>query len=504
MPIRMSGMVSGLDTDAIIKELMSAQSLKKTNIEGNKKKLEWKKEKWEEMNAKLYSLYTEKLSNLKLQGTYLAHKTTSSDESKVTASATTATNGSYTVSVSKLASAQYVTGKDISSKSLKNDSLLGSAGMGYGQIITVKTGKDLDNEKTFTVDSESTIKDLTDFLNEAGLNASFSDSDGRFYISAKNSGEDSMFTLSSNYGGAEGLEALGLIEITEDLAKNGQIAEDSDQVAVVAASDAKAVINGATITSSTNTITANGLTVELKGVTTGDVNITVSNDADGVYDKIKDFFKSYNELMTEMYDKYNAKSAREYSMLTDEEKESMSEKQIELWEDNIKDSLLRRDDTLNSLMSTFRTAMQKTVEIDGKQYSLASFGVGTGAYTEHGLIHIDGDPDDGTYAGKTDQLKAAINENPELVSNVFSEVMSDFYKTLSDKMSVTSISSALTFYNDKQIQSQIDDYEKQITTWEDRLTELEDKYYKQFSTMETAMANLQNQQNQLAGLLGMS
>ena len=35
MPIRLSGMASGLDTDAIIKELMSAQSLKKTNIEGN-------------------------------------------------------------------------------------------------------------------------------------------------------------------------------------------------------------------------------------------------------------------------------------------------------------------------------------------------------------------------------------------------------------------------------------------------------------------------------------
>ena len=87
MPIRLSGMASGLDTDAIIKELMSAQSLKKTNIEGNKKKLEWKKEKWEEMNTKLYALYTEKLSSLKLQGSYLAHKAASSDESKLSASA---------------------------------------------------------------------------------------------------------------------------------------------------------------------------------------------------------------------------------------------------------------------------------------------------------------------------------------------------------------------------------------------------------------------------------
>ena len=77
MAIRLSGMISGLDTDAIIKELMSAQSLKKTKIEQNKEKLEWKKEKWEEMNTKIYSLYTEKLSELKLQGTFLTKKVSS-------------------------------------------------------------------------------------------------------------------------------------------------------------------------------------------------------------------------------------------------------------------------------------------------------------------------------------------------------------------------------------------------------------------------------------------
>ena len=44
MPIRMSGMISGLDTDAIIKELVSAQSAKKTTLEQNQEKLKWKKE----------------------------------------------------------------------------------------------------------------------------------------------------------------------------------------------------------------------------------------------------------------------------------------------------------------------------------------------------------------------------------------------------------------------------------------------------------------------------
>ncbi len=505
MPIRLSGMASGLDTDAIIKELMSAQSLKKTNVEGNKKKLEWKKEKWEEMNTKLYSLYTEKLSSLKLQGSYLSQKASSSDESKLGAKAEATASGTYTVEVESLANAQYITGKQIKDKNLTSNSKLSEAGMGIGQTITVTKNGDPETAKTFEVEEDSKISDLIDFLKNAGLNASFSAEDGRFYVGARTSGVDNSFTLESNFEGEDGLAALGLMNIDEETSKLNRSASGVDEIALVAASDARIKLNGAVMTSSTNSVRANGLTLDLKGLTAPGqtVTVTVTNDSDSVYSKIKDFVKSYNELMTEMYDKYNAASARDYKMLTDDDKEAMSEKQIELWEDKIKDSLLRRDDTLNTLMSTFRSALQKTVEVDGKTYSLASFGVGTGNYTEHGILHIDGDEEDGLYGSKTDKLKSAIDQDPELVAKVFSGVMSDFYKTLSDKMSASSISSALTFYNDKQIQNQITDYDKSIKTWETRLADMEEKYYKQFSAMEKAMANLQSQQNQLAGLLGM-
>lgn len=505
MAIRLSGMISGLDTDAIIKELMSAQSLKKTKIEQNKEKLEWKKEKWEEMNTKIYSLYTEKLSELKLQGTFLTKKVSSSDESKVKSTATTAVNGSYSLKIESLAAAQYVTGADISSKELKGDSTLISAGMQSGSVITVKTGKSLENTTSITVETDTTVSDLVEKLKGAGLNASFDAANGRFYISAKDSGIDNKFTIESNADAGTGLEVLGLGNILESMALTGQTADDASKMAVVAAADARVQLNGALIASAGNTITANGLTLELTGVTTGAevINLTVNNDTEAVYTKIKDFFKEYNDLLKEMNEKYNAASARDYAMLTDDDKEAMTEEQIELWENKIKDSLLRRDDTLNSLISTMRTAMQKTVEIDGKTYSLATFGIGTGAYTEKGLIHINGNEDDGEYASKEDQLKKALNEDPETVGKVFSDIMSGLYKDLTDKMSATSISSALTFYNDKQIQSQIDDYETQIDDWEDRLLDLEDRYYKQFSVMESAMAELQSQQTSLGNLMGM-
>jgi len=67
---------------------------------------------------------------------------------------------------------------------------------------------------------------------------------------------------------------------------------------------------------------------------------------------VKNFVTKYNEILDELNTKYNAKSSRGYDPLTDEQKEAMSDDEIEKWETKIKDSLLRRDSTLNSIIST--------------------------------------------------------------------------------------------------------------------------------------------------------
>lgn len=504
MPIRMTGMASGIDVDAVVKELMSAQKLKKTNLEGKKEKLSWKQDAWKEMNTKLYSFYTSSLSKMKTQGNYQARKATASDTSKVNVSATTATAGSYSLSIEKLASAEYVTGADIKSKGLDSSSMLSDAGMEVGQTITIKTGKNLDKEFTFEVKEDSKISDFTNALKNAGLNANFDSKSGRFFISAKDSGEDNMFTITSDVSGAGGLAALGLTDITETLAKTGKDANSSSEVAIVKAQDAKIKLNGAIIESGSNTINANGMKLELLGTTAEneEVKLSVSKDSQAVYDRVKDFVKGYNDLMTQMYEKYNAASSRGYSMLTSDQKEAMSEEEVKLWEGKIKDSLLRRDDTLGDLMQTFRSAMQETIEIDGEKFSLSSFGIVTGNYTEHGLLHIEGDEDDAEYATKTNKLMQMLEEDPEKVGEALSGIMSKFYDKMFDKMGTTKLSSALTFYNDKQMKTESESYEKQIKDWETKLQDIEDRYYKQFSAMEKAMAELQNKQSQLAGFFG--
>ena len=504
MPIRMTGMASGIDVDAVVKEMMSAQKLKKTNLEGKKEKLSWKQDAWKEMNTKLYSFYTGSLSKMRTKGNYQARKATASDPSKVSVSATTATSGSYKLSVEKLASSEYVTGASLKGKGYDSSTKLVDAGMTEGQTITIKSGNG--DPVELVVGAETKISDLVDKLKEAGLNASFDKTNGRFFISAKDSGEANKFTITSTEGDTEGkgLDALGLINITNEVATSGRTADNSNQVAIVKASDAKIKLNGAVIESGSNTINVNGMKLDLQGTTAEgeEITLSITKDSQSVVDRVKDFIKGYNELMTEMYSKYNAASSRGYSMLTSEQKEAMSETDVKNWETKIKDSLLRRDDTLGDLMSTFRSAMQETVEINGEKFSLSSFGIVTGNYTEHGLLHLEGDADDAEYATKTNKLMQMLEEDPDKVSEALSSIMDKFYNKMFDKMGSTKLSSALTFYNDKQMKTESESYEKQIKQWDTKLADIEDKYYKQFSTMEKMMADLQTKQSQLAGFFG--
>ena len=117
-------------------------------------------------------------------------------------------------------------------------------------------------------------------------------------------------------------------------------------------------------------------------------------------------------------------------------------------------------------------------------------------------LYLEGDADDAEYATKTNKLMQMLEEDPDKVSEALSSIMDKFYNKMFDKMGSTKLSSALTFYNDKQMKTESESYEKQIKQWDTKLADIEDKYYKQFSTMEKMMADLQTKQSQLAGFFG--
>ena len=301
---------------------------------------------------------------------------------------------------------------------------------------------------------------------------------------------------------SSGLTKLGLDNIDGSAVKENA---SGSGMAVIAAADSVVQVNGATLTSSNTTLDVNGLTLDLVSASDKEVKITVSNDSSAVYDSIKDFVEQYNSILSEMNKYYYASSARGYDPLTDDQKKEMSDDEVEKWETKIKDSLLRRDNTLEGIMQTMRTTMTGTTVTasNGKTYSLANLGITTGKdYKEYGLLHIKGDEDDEDYADSTNTLENLINEDPDVVQEVMSKIVMDLYSNLNKKMAATTMSSALTFYNDKEMTKQVTQYEKDIKEWKTKLADMEDRYYKQFTAMEKALASLQSQQSSLASYLG--
>lgn len=267
-------------------------------------------------------------------------------------------------------------------------------------------------------------------------------------------------------------------------------------------------LNGVEYENSTNSIAVNGLTINAQAATgDGDENaitITTATDTQGVYDKIKDFLSEYNSIINEMCKLYNAASSKGYEPLTDDEKSEMSDKEVEKWEEKIKDSLLRRDQTLNGIITGMNNAMMKSISIDGKNYSLSSFGIKTLGYmnaakNENYAFHIDGDEDDANSKDNADKLMKMISSDPETVTSFFQQLATNLYTELGNKMRSTTLSSSYTIYNDKQMTKQYGEYTTLIKKWEQMVTDKEDYYYKKFTAMETAMAKLNSTQSSLSG-----
>ncbi len=275
--------------------------------------------------------------------------------------------------------------------------------------------------------------------------------------------------------------------------------------------DATIVVNNATYTSSSNTFNINGLTINALAATGMDdddeISITIANNTQGLYDKIKSFLKEYNTLINEITSLYNASTAKGLEPLTNEEKDAMTDTEVEEWEKKIKESLLRRDSSLESLMSGMTNAMMKSFSINGKNYSLSSFGIKTlgvlnAKENEENAFHIDGDSEDSVVSGKTDLLMAALNNDPDTVVEFMKQLTTGLYDNISQKMKSNKLSSFNKVYNDKEMAQEYSDYTTTINKWEEKLAAIEDSYYKKFAAMESALATLQSQQSSLASLLG--
>ncbi len=551
--MRITGMYSGMDTESIVQQLVAAKQMKVDDLKNDQKKLEWKQNVWQDLNTKIYNLYSGTLSKLRMSGSFKKQKTTVSDSTKATVTANGAVNGTQSLKISQVAKTGYLTGKKVHDtlKFKGSDNIAGIGSNGAvdqlsGQRIkvtatrelkegeryklndkgeaviatdedllleqqgklplgTIKTASGGEKVKVATeikFDKDMKISDFVSKLKEAGVNASFDEQNQRFFISAKESGEENDFKIenlpATDDAGAplgNALELLGL-DTTKGASKiDGQ--------------DAEIYLNGSLFTSDSNTFEINGLTINVQGKTADDeeITITTTTDVDATYNVIKDFITEYNDLINEMDKLYNADSARKYNMLSADDKEAMTDEEIETWEGTIKGSLLRKDTQLGSVMNALTNTMLGGIEVGGKTMYLSNFGIKTMGYfkasdNEHHAYHIDGDPDDENVADETDMLRKALLEDPDGTAEFFSGMCKNLYNSLDKLMGTTDYSSIYKVYNDKQMKKDYDNYTKKIKEAEQKLSDYEDRWYDKFSKMETALSKLQSNQSIVSSMLG--
>ena len=339
MGIRMSGLSSGLDTEAIVGALMSAQSLKKTKLTQAKTKLEWTQTKWKELNTKLYKLYSEQVSKLQLQTSYMTKKATASDETKakITASAK-AVNGSYTMEINNIATAQYLTGSKINAdkgtaKMVDLDSTL------LNKEVEVKVG---DKTTKFTITEDMTIDGFTSELKNAGLNANFDTAQKRLFISSKDSGLANAFSITTS--GVSDTEVTArknlrdAVDYDNMTAANKKIVDDAMKkletsgVDTTEYQEALDAITGAALSTRTaKTEAAASTYVKAK---------LYSENYASYEEKAKESLKSnYFTEDGEVKDELKTKYAEEFNIYTQEEKEklgveNMTEEEYVNWRAN--------------------------------------------------------------------------------------------------------------------------------------------------------------------------
>lgn len=494
---RLSGLISGMDTEGLISQLMDARKAKVTKVKKQQMKHNVKQDSWKELNTKLKNFQSKHVSTMRFASSY-AKKVTKVSDSSVASVITGegATNSVQDLEVKELAKTAYLTGSELKGEDGKKGnytalSKLSDFGIASEGSFTINVGG---KETSVDINADTTISDVLNKLKDAGLNASFDEKNQRFFVSAKNSGEANDFSITA--GNGSGAEALSKLGLSTGNKIDGQ--------------DAEILLNGASFKSSSNTFDINGLTITANAKTEPGkaVTLTTQTDTDGIYDMVKNMLKDYNALVNEMDKLFNAPVAKGYDPLTSEEKDAMSDSEVEEWEKKVKDSILRGDDNLSAINSALQDAMSTGFEVGGKKMYLSDFGINTAGYfsaadNEKHALHIDGDADDATSSGNADKLKSMIASDPDAVISFFTQMAQNLYAKMSDNSkSVDGYRSFGSFYDDKRMKTDYDAYTKQVTDMETKLNEYEDKWYSKFAKMEKVMAQMQSKTNALSGLFG--
>ncbi|MGG3799036.1 flagellar filament capping protein FliD [Metabacillus fastidiosus] len=492
--MRLSGFSSGLDVNQIVTDLMKAERIPMNRVFQKKEWLQWQRDAYRDVNLQL-DTFRKDHGNLRFQYNFTGYSATSSDSTVATVKAKgSAVAGTYDLKVTQMASVAMVTTTDAIMEGANKAKGTDKITSGAGATIVVENGKGQQAEIEITADMTysalaSKIANAVDSSGKSlGLRASFDDITSKFVISSKDMGADQKIIIYDK-------------DPTKKFA--GQILSgNTDAVApgTVAATgkDTEIEFNGTVIKSASNTISAFGVDITLLKADSSTVQkITIKSDTDSIFNNIKKFVNDYNNLIDSFKTRTTEKRNRSFQPLTKEEREALSEKEAEKWDEQAKKGLLYNDPILREALGSLRNIFSRPVESipNGNIRMLSSIGISTQRLGLDGKLEIN-----------EEKLRAAIANNPDEVMNLFTAddgIGTKFYDSVGksiEKLNKKAGRIETQGADQSIISKDLKDLDDQLRNWTNRLSLTENRYWKQFTAMEKALAKMNEQSSSLMSM----
>ncbi len=427
--LRIPGLASGMDTDAIVQSMMKVERLKVSRYEQSRQIALWRQEAYTSMNKMFanFILNTRKdmglaktsstgfLSNYSYTRLDYIRKATSSNETVATVSPTNETvNGSFNLNVKSVAKAATLTSAQITNTDL--ESLKGLAekatidekhyrqvkfNINGDEIVVSKEVKSADEEVNFTIDD--IVKAINGNKGKSETTAFYDKNTKRLFIQGYaseeivNKLESDKRNFSFELEAANGTAGEALVNLLKNTENGNTYFTEEGTISEVE-------INGLLMRQASNIVKFNGLNIELK--TEGTTNIKIDTNVDGIMEKIQKFINDYNELVDKVSKSLNEKRYTQYQPLSQEEKKAMHEDDAKIWEEKARSGMLNSDETIQRALQSIRTDLYRTVEnVTGSFNHITQIGITTEKYsrgTAGGKLQID-----------EEKLRAAIEKDPE-------------------------------------------------------------------------------------------
>jgi flagellar hook-associated protein 2 len=472
--MRIGGLASGMDIDILVGELMRAERIPLDKLSQKKTLLEWQRDSYRSMNKLLSDLDRLIFDGISRQGNFGKKSVTSSNSAVVSATANgVAVNTNTKIEVANLAE----TAMWVSGSIAKPDTFSGPRTLSF----KATNGKGEVNDITLDItDGESRDSVLSKVNSKLGVSTFYDDANGKFVITKKDTGIASSIEIMDTTT-ADFMAELGFSNAI------GELSGKTD------GKDASLKINGYQTTRTSNTFEISGVTFTLNQI--GTSNITVASDTNSTVDLIKNFVNKYNETIEAINKKTSETKYRNYPPLTDEQRKELSEKEAEMWDEKAKSGMLRGDSILSSGLNAMRTALYAPVQMADQSFlQLSEIGITTSRnYLDKGKLEID-----------ETKLRKALEVNPDAVMKMFTGdsitsvtgVASKLRKTIAATVDKIELKAGNALRTNAQftIGRELTDVDKRIYAFQDRLVKVEDRYWRQFSAMESAIQR-SNQQS---------